>query len=72
MEQEREASERITEALRDFGRKPGRIPRSATLDIPEDVIFDVVCDCGYFGVRDDCYGGWCPNNCGERVRRVTE
>jgi hypothetical protein len=29
----------------------------------------VRCDCGYFGPREDCPRGTCPN-CGDRVMRV--
>ena len=36
--------------------------------VPEDAAYPVVCDCGYFGMREDCSHGECPN-CGGRVKR---
>lgn len=31
-------------------------------------IFPVCCDCGWFGMSDDCHYMRCPN-CGDRVRK---
>ena len=34
----------------------------------EESIYPVKCDCGFFGMSDDCRQNLCPN-CGERVTR---
>lgn len=39
--------------------------------IPTDCVYPVVCDCGWFGMREDCRRGMCPN-CGDRVTRIKE
>ena len=36
--------------------------------IPDDCIYAVSCGCGWFGMRDDCLQGRCPN-CGDRPNR---
>jgi hypothetical protein len=39
-------------------------------EITDDLIYSVTCDCGWFGMRDDCRKGRCPN-CGDKVKRET-
>jgi hypothetical protein len=34
----------------------------------DDTVYAVTCDCGYFGMREDCRRGRCPN-CQQRVKR---
>jgi hypothetical protein len=41
------------------------------LDMPAECIYDVTCDCGFVGMREDCFRGFCPN-CGDRIRRAHE
>ena len=42
---------------------------SKEIEEAEDAIYQVKCDCGWFGMREDCSKyGTCPN-CGDRVRR---
>lgn len=49
-------------------RESHEVHRVSDLD---DYIFPVYCDCGWFGMSDDCKYGRCPN-CGDRVRREKE
>lgn len=40
-------------------------------DDPAIAVYPVRCGCGWFGMREDCSHGACPN-CGGRVRREKE
>jgi hypothetical protein len=70
---EREASERIGEALKGFGTHRSTIPLPGPMtDIPEDCVYEVSCDCGWVGMREECFfHGRCPN-CGDKARRLYE
>ncbi len=39
-----------------------------TAPVDPDTIYAVVCECGWFGMNDDCKYGRCPD-CGDRVKR---
>jgi hypothetical protein len=48
--------------------EPMTVERFKRLNDPSVAVYPVSCDCGWFGMREDCRRGACPS-CGDRVRR---